>query len=164
MSISGRILVIAAGYIAALVIAFVAIYALRAIIPPTNDMRDFADAFKFVFLAGLLGLIPTGIAFYWLRYVAWLWYAVAAGALAFAVLGAFTTHALRQISAGPLEGFVTFGTLTLIGSPLLVLISLLAALMTRIRAARAMLLAAAALEVLACLNYYARLLMGRAMF
>lgn len=164
MSIPARLLTLAAGYIAALVIAFAAIYALRVIVPPTNDMRDFADAFRFVFLVGLFSLVPTGLAFYWLRHVTWLWYGAVAIAFAFVIIGALTEYAMRQLAPGPLGGYITLGTLIVLGSPLLVLAFLLAGLIAVSHRVRIGLFAAAALETLICANYYVRLVIGRAVF
>ncbi len=93
MTATGKTGIVLGGYVAAFLLAAAAVE-LRLLMTADNPgaqassgMYAFGDSVVFVFVFGIAGLAPTGLALYFLRPVRRFWIAASIGALAFAATG-----------------------------------------------------------------------------
>jgi hypothetical protein len=123
-----KVLVILAGYSAALCLACAAVY-VRQLHTQGPDaqasagMYAFGDSVLFVAVFGGVALLPTGLGLYFLRPVRAFWTVLAIGALGLAATGlpcAAALEVLRHWQGAPtlLQTFACLGVLRMLGSPL----------------------------------------------
>src|SRR5262249_3867090 len=116
----------------------------------SSGMYAFGDAFIFVVVFGVIALIPTALALYWLRPYRRFWLALsilglacAATGLAAIILFAMGRHAG---SPSPLAMWAAFSVLRILAAPLLAITLLLFAIVSPFRVPRRAFAAASAAE------------------
>lgn len=147
---ASRVLLVAAGYLAALLVAAAAVAAFGAGADVSGGMAAFGDALLFLAAFGLAAVPATGAALFFLRSNARFWQAAAIVALGVAAtgIGALAAYSSGQeFGAGSaLAAWSALSPLRLLVAPLFVLAFFLAAVFSPNRSSRGMLLAAAAGE------------------
>ncbi len=148
--------IIAAGYIAAFLLASVALHFRQIATPDAQvqasaGMYAFGDSIYFSNVFGVLALFPTGLALYCLRPFRAFWNVFSILSLSFAIAGLVCAGAVALSSTWQhppvIMVLVTFfGVLLLLGSPLFTVMFLLCALFAPVPRPRWMLLATAGLE------------------
>lgn len=154
MSSSPKALAIAGGYGAAFLLASAAVaIRLAATSGPeaqaSSGMYAFGDAVLFVVVFGVLALLPTAAALFFLRPHRRFWTVLAPAALALAATGLAAVllfAAGRHATASALATWAAFSVLRILVAPLLVLATLLCAVLSPYRAPRRALLVASATE------------------
>ena len=148
MSGLSKVGVVLTGYAAALLVSGAGLYAWTLLNPSpgSQGMQAFGDAILFAGVFCGLSLVPTGLAFYFLRPFEKLWTAFAIGSLVFAATGPFAamTRWLHQ-SGWAMVQFLGF--IRLMAAPLIGLGLLVCAVIAPARRARKVLLAAAGIEI-----------------
>jgi len=151
-----RVGLVAAGYVGAFLIASMAV-AIR--VANTNGpdalassgMYAFGDSFLFIMVFGLLALVPTAAALYFLRAYAGLWVALSAIGLSVALTGAAAVVLFvigRHATApSPLATWGAFSVLRILLAPVLAPAFLISGLLSPHRSPRFALLAATVIEV-----------------
>jgi hypothetical protein len=147
-----RVGLVFAGYDMALLVAIAAFYFLswlRMHQDTSGGMQAFGDSLLIIGLFGILALVPTALAFYFLRSSGMFWTVLSIASLALAATGAVaavmmgrTLHSSWAVLFQSLSGL-----LIILGAPLLGFGFLIAALITPIRRSRWILVSAAAIEV-----------------
>jgi hypothetical protein len=141
------------GYAAALLLACALAYARTLFMhvdaaQASGGMQAFGDSLWFAGVFGLLALVPTGMAFHYLRPFESFWFVVSLVALAIAATGPIFALTIRHTpephSAMVVIGFL--GLLRILGAPLLCLAFLLGGLLTPVKRARGFFFVAAGLE------------------
>lgn len=151
-----RIASVAGGYVGAFLVASVAV-ALRVAATSGPDaqassgMYAFGDAYLFIAVFGLLALVPTGAALYFLRPYRPVWIVLSALGLCVAVTGvaAAALFAVGRDSVAPssLAAWADFSVLRILLAPILAPAFLVVALFTPYRFPRFALLTATAMEL-----------------
>ena len=149
--------VVAIGYMAALLVASAAVGIRVATTSgpgaqASSGMYAFGDALLFVAVFGVVGLVPTGAALFFLRPYRHFWtvlsvfgLGVAVTALTAAVLFAIGRHA----APSPLATWVEFSVLRILVAPLLALTFLVCTVLSPSRLSRLVFLAATVMEATA---------------
>jgi hypothetical protein len=155
MKAISRIGVVAAGYVAAILLASAAV-AIRVAntdgpdAQASSGMYAFGDAVVFVSVFGIAGLLPTGAALFFLRPYRRLWTVLSGMALAaaFTGLAAVALFAAGRYSVAPaaISVWVDLSVLVILPSPLLALAFGVCAAFSPYRPQRIALLGAAVLE------------------
>ncbi|HEY7643138.1 MAG TPA: hypothetical protein VH814_25645 [Steroidobacteraceae bacterium] len=150
-----KIGLVAAGYIGGLLIA-AAVVAIRVAntsgpeAQASSGMYAFGDAVLFVAVFGVLALVPTGAALYWLRPYQRFWTVVSVLGLGVAITGAAaaTLFLVGRSAESPssLAAWAAFSVLRILLAPVLTPVYLVGAFFTPYRTPRIVLLAAAAVE------------------
>jgi hypothetical protein len=157
----GKIGIVIAGYILACVAAYAATYIQELATRGTDaqasqGMFAFGQSILFMLVFGGLALIPTVLAFYFLRSSEkfWNWFAVLC--LAYSIMGLVVVIANALMNANGAYASSSFavvlsllGVLGVFGAPLLILGFLILAIIAPLRRPRLLLLASAAFEILA---------------
>ena len=151
-----RIALVAVGYVGALLIASVVV-AIRVAATSGPDaqassgMYAFGDAYLFIAVFGVLALVPTGAALYFLRPYRPVWIALSSVGVCVAITGvaAAVLFALGRDAAAPstLAAWASFSVLRILLAPILAPAFLVVALFTPYRFPRLALLAATAMEL-----------------
>ena len=151
MSRSYKLVVVLAGYAAALLVACAIFYVLtriKASQDANGGMQAFGDSLLFLGLLGFFALMPTALALYFLRQSAkfWPWFSVAC--LALATTGPVAALMMGRPQQAPWAVLVVgfFGLLKVLGAPLLGVGFLICAVLSPIRRSRWVLLGAAMIE------------------
>lgn len=160
MVMSGRskLGVVLASYAVALLAAFVVSYArsyVEARVDPaqaSGGMQAFGDMLFFFGLYGLLALVPTAMALYFLRPFEKFWTVFSTASLALSATGLLAELMMRRAQQFPWAMFVVgfFGLLKILGAPLFGMGFLICAALAPFRRPRRVLLAAAAVEFTVC--------------
>ena len=146
---------IAAGYVAAVLIAAAAVgirvaLTSSAVAQASSGMYAFGDALLFVVVFGVLALLPTGVALFFLRPYRRVWTALAICGLGVAVTGlaAVVLFAIGRhaVEPAPLATWAALSVLRILAAPLLALASFVCAVLAPHRFARWALLAMSAME------------------
>lgn len=158
MSRLSQLGVVLAGYGAAFVVSCAALYTWTLLNPSQNSqgMQAFGDAVMFVGLFGVLSLVPTGLALYFLRPLEKLWTGFSIASLAFAATGPFA--AVTQWI--PQAGGTTVQLLSvprIMAAPLLGVGLLTSGFIAPTRRSRLGLLAAAGIEIVVSVYGFFRL-------
>ena len=176
MKKSVKIGIVIAGYILALVDAFVLTY-IRELAAQGTDaqasqgMFGFGQDILFLLVFGGLALIPTVLAFYFLRSSEkfWNWFAVLC--LAFSISGVVVVIANAWINANGGYGSSSiaavlslFGVLGMFGAPLLIVGFLILAVIAPSARSRFLLLTSAGIEILAELYVLVNFLLFKRFF
>ncbi len=147
---ASRALLVAAGYLAALVVAVAVVAAFGARAEVSDGMAAFGDSLLFLAAFGLAAVPATGAALFFLRPHARFWQGAAIVALGIAAtgLGALAAYLSgRELDTGSvLAAWSSLSPLRLLAAPLFALAFVLAAVFSPSRTCRGMLLAAAAGE------------------
>src|SRR5258708_39879208 len=129
--------------------AFYLLSWLRMLQDASGGMQVFGVSLLIIGLFGILALVPTALAFYFLRSSGIFWNVFSIASLAFAATGAVAAvmigRPLHSSWAALFQGF--FGLLIILGAPLFGFGFLIAALIAPIRRSRWTLVSAAAIEV-----------------
>lgn len=145
-----KILLVAAGLLAALVVAVAAVGMFGAGDKASDGMAAFGDSLLFLGAFGVAAVPATGAALFFLRPHARFWQGAAIVALGIAATGIAALAAYssgREFDAGSvLAALSAFSPLRLLAAPLFALAFFLAAVFSPSRGSRGMLLAAAAGE------------------
>ena len=151
-----RIGFVAAGYVGAFLVASVAVSVrVAATSGPdaqaSSGMYAFGDTYLFIAVFGLLALVPTGAALYFLRPYRPVWIALSALGLCVAITGvaAAVLFAIGRDAVAPsaLAAWASFSVLRILLAPILAPAFLVVALFTPSRYPRFALLTATALEL-----------------
>jgi len=161
-----RLGLVFAGYGMALLVAIAAFYLLswlRMHQDASGGMQAFGDSLLIIGLFGILALVPTALAFYFLRSSGIFWNVFSIASLAFAATGAVAAvmigRPLHPSWAVLFQGLS--GLLIILGAPLLGFGFLIAALIAPIRRSRWILVSAAAIEVtVSAYAFYCLLVLG----
>lgn len=155
-----KIGLVAAGYVAAFLIASAAV-AVRVANTSGPDalassgMYAFGDSYLFFVVLGLAALVPTGAALYFLRPFRRLWVVLSTLSLGMALTGAAAAllYAMGRgaVAPSPLASLAGFSVLRILLAPILVPVFLIFALFSPHRSPRFALIAATVLEVGVCL-------------
>ena len=146
--------IVIAGYVAAVIIATVAVN-LRflhqsAQAQNSPGMYAWGDLILFLEVYGLVAIVPTALALYFLRPIRTFWTAFSIGALAFAVTGSLAALMValgyRETTQSFLAILAAFGALREMMSPAAAVIFVLATLTAPTRRPRLVLLVAAVIE------------------
>jgi hypothetical protein len=150
-----KIGVVVGGYIAALLLAAVAV-ALRVAVTSgpnaqaSGGMYAFGDLLLFLGVFGVAGLVPTGAALYFLRPCRPFWDVVSGLGMVVALtgVGAAVIYAFGRPAAAPspLAPWAALAVLRLLAAPILALVFLVGAALSAFRVPRRRFLAAVALE------------------
>jgi hypothetical protein len=154
MKSSIKVTVIAGGYVAAFLMASAAVAIRMASTwgpdaQAASGMYAFGDSVLFVAVFGVLALVPTGGALYFLRPYRRFWMVLSLLCLAVAVTGptaAILFAAGRHATPSPLATWAGLSVLRILVAPLLALTFLVCALLTPHRSPRVAFLAATAME------------------
>jgi len=151
-----RIALVAVGYVGAFLIASVVV-AIRVATTSGPDaqassgMYAFGDAYLFIAVFGVLALVPTGAALYFLRPYRPVWIALSSVGVcvAFTGVAAVVLFALGRDTAAPsaLAAWASFSVLRILLAPILAPAFLVVALFTPYRFPRLALLTATAMEL-----------------
>lgn len=145
-----KVLLVAAGLLAALVVAVAAVGAFGTGEAVSSGMAAFGDSLLFVAAFAVAAVPAAGAALFFLRSNARFWQAAAIVALGIAATGVAALAAYlsgKDIDAGSmLAALSAFSPLRLLAAPLFALVFFLTAVFSPSRASRGMLLAAAAGE------------------
>jgi hypothetical protein len=149
-----KLIVLAAGYIAALVIAVAAVaLRIKFLSGPDEEassgMYAFGDALLFVTVFSICALVPSGAALFFLRPYRRFWLVFSALVVAVAVTGvpaAYLFQVGREPTASAFPAWDVFLVLRLLVAPLLALTFLVCTALSPYRFARVALAAASALE------------------
>ena len=148
-----KVAVVAAGYVLALLAAGAAVAVNGAYIPEpqaSGGMQAFGDLLLFIGVFGVLGLVPTGAALFFLRDSHRFWTLLASAGLALALTGvaAATLYVLgsRPGASPAMVHWAAFSVLRILVSPLLAGALLLAAVLARYPLPRRALAGATLLE------------------
>ena len=171
-----KIGIVIAGYILALIGAFVVTY-IRELATQGTDVQAsqgmfaFGQSMLFLLVFGVLALIPTVLAFYFLRSSEkfWNWFAVLS--LAFSIMGLVVVIANAVMNANDANTLSSFaavlsliGVLGVFGAPLLIIGFLILAVIAPSAHPRLLLLASAGLEILAELYILVNFLLFKRFF
>jgi hypothetical protein len=163
MTSAAKFGVVGAGYVAAFVVAWLAVelYVAATAGPDRHTyaaMYAFGDSILFLAVLGVAALPPTGAAFYFLRPVTRLWRALAitAGVAALVSIAAAVTYAAKPQSQNVL---VMLTPMWMLATPLLAATFVLSGLFAPIRSARIALLACGVLH-LAVFGYAMTAMLG----
>lgn len=140
------------GYAGALLVTWAAFYIYvlmrKDTGPASGGMQAFGDLLLFVGLFGVLALIPTALALYFLRPFQKFWSAISIASLAVAATGPVAAVLMGRLyqshSASLVVGF--FGLLKVLGAPLLGIAFVICAVIAPTGRSRWRLVAAAAIE------------------
>lgn len=144
--------VVLGGYVAALVATYavfqVYVWMRKDIDPGSGGMQAFGDLILFVGLFGVLALIPTALALYFLRPVKKFWSVFSVASVALAAIGPVAAAMMGRRPQSPWAalGLGFFGLLKVMGSPLFGLGFLICAAIAPTGRARWLLVAAAGIE------------------
>ena|SRR5437867_1129602 len=146
--------VVAIGYIAAILIASAAVairvaYTSGPESQASSGMSAFGDALLFVFVFGVIALVPTAAALFFLRPYRRFWTLLSAAGLAVAVTGvaaAILFEVGRHAAPSPLAAWDVLSVLRILVAPLLALIFLVCAVVSPQRSSRFALLFATVVE------------------
>jgi hypothetical protein len=145
-----KLLVILAGYAAALLVSFAAFYVWRKINPSpdaSGGMQAFGDSLGFLGLFGLLALIPTALALFFLRPFEKFWTAFSIACLALAATGPVAALMMSRTPSSSSAALIgLFGLLKVLGAPLFGLAFLLCTAIAPTRRSRWVLLTATMIE------------------
>jgi hypothetical protein len=144
------------GYIIAVFVASVAV-AIRIARTDGPDaqasagMYAFGDALLFLAVFGVMSLVPTGMALFFLRPYRWFWTVLSLGTLALAATGLAATAvyvwaSYQALPRSPLESWAALAVLRMLPAPLLATSFLLSGLLATTRSSRWALLVAAGIE------------------
>jgi hypothetical protein len=156
MKSSLKVTMVGGGYLAAFLVASAAV-AIRlastrgADAQAASGMFAFGDSVLFVAVFGVLALVPTGGALYFLRPYRRFWMVLSLLCLAVAVTGltaAILFAVGRHAASSPLATLAGLSVLRILVAPLLALTFLVCALFTPYRSPRFAFLAATAMEAL----------------
>jgi hypothetical protein len=146
-----KLALILAGYVAAMIAAFVGVWLSEPSDPiqAQGGMQAFGDFLSFWALFGLFSLPSTVYALYNLRNSETFWRLFSSASLAFAATGPILALLVRRLNESdlPLIGF--FALLRVLATPVFCLAFFVFAFVAPSRRARDLLLASAALEVVA---------------
>lgn len=161
-----RHIIVLGGYAAALLGASAISYIWpRDTGPDSNGgMAAFGDFLLFCGLFGVMALVPTVLAFYYLRRSEWFWNTFSVASLAFAATGPVAAAMMGRTQQAPWAVLLVglFGLLRLLGAPLLGFCFLIAAFLASFKRARQALLAAALIEgVVAAYVFFSLVVRGR---
>ena len=148
--------VVLAGYAAAWLVAFAACYAaekLNRSPDASGGMQAFGDMIRFLGLFGLLAIVPTALALYYLRPVPKFWTALSIAAVALAATGMAAAAMMslrfpRFSWGGAIVNY--FSLMTVMGAPLFGLGFLACTIFAPSRRPRLVLLSAAIMEFSVC--------------
>ena len=151
MSSLSKLGLVLGGYALALAAAF-AVSAVSALLAPNDPaqasggMQAFGDLILFVGVFGVLALVPTALALWFLRAFPTFWLALSIAALALAATGPIAAAMIQRMDqlAGVLVAFL--GLLRVLAAPLLALGFAICALIAPTGRSRGALLAAAVIE------------------
>jgi hypothetical protein len=153
MSTRYKLVVVLAGYAAALLVAFGAYYLLtfarnHMSQDVSGGMQAFGDLLLLIGLFGVLALVPTTLALYFLRASEKFWTVFSIASLALAATGPVAALMIARPQNFPSLSLIVglFGLLKVLGAPLLGLGFLICAVIAPIRRPRRVLLAAAGIE------------------
>jgi hypothetical protein len=153
MSRRYKFVVVFAGYAAALLVACGACYLVTLARnhmsqDASGGMQAFGDLLLFIGLFGVLALVPTTLALYFLRASGKFWTVFSIASLALAATGPVAAIMLATPQKFPSLGLIVglFGLLKVLGAPLFGLGFLICAVVAPIRSSRRVLLAAAGIE------------------
>lgn len=151
-----KVAVVAAGYMAAFLIASAAV-AIRVTntsgpeAQASSGMYAFGDSALFIAVLGILALVPTGAALYFLRPYRHLWVVLSALALSVALTGVAAVFLFvlgrHAVAPSPLATWAALSVLRILLAPVLAPAFLVSALLSAHRSPRFTLLTATALEV-----------------
>jgi hypothetical protein len=158
--------VVLAGYVAAFLVASVAFYVLtRFRVQPdaSGGMQAFGDSLLFIGLFAVLALVPSALAFYFLRPFPNFWTALSVASMALAVTGPVAAAMVGRTQKSPgaelLFGF--FGLLRILGAPVLGFGFLISAVIAPRGRSRWVLVSAAVIEVaVSAYAFYCLLVLG----
>ena len=149
-----KIGLVAFGYVASILLAS-AVVAIRVLMTSGPDaqassgMYAFGDALLFVTVLGVAGLVPTGLALFFLRPYPRFWTVFAALVVAVAITGVVAAAVFavgRSAVSGPLAEWTAFSVLRILVAPLLTLAFLAFTVLSPYRVPRLVFLAATAAE------------------
>ena len=149
-----KVTMVAGGYVAAFLVASAAV-AIRIANTSGPDaqaasgMYAFGDAVVFIAVFGVLALVPTAAALYFLRPYRRFWMALSLLSLAVAVTGltaAILFAVGRHVTPSPLATWADFSVLRILIAPVLALVFLVCAFFTPHHSPRFAFLAATAME------------------
>ena len=168
--------IVIAGYILAFICASAAVYiriltTQGAVAQASSGMYAFGDTILFLAVFGVLALIPTVLAFYFLRSNEKFWNGFAVICLAFSIAGLFVPIANTLINAnGSYESnsfgllLSLMGVLGIFGAPLFVVCFLLLAIISPSVRSRRFLFISAGIEILAELYVLVNFLLFKSFF
>jgi hypothetical protein len=151
--------VVLAGYAAALLVAYVVDYAANYFVThiqkspdASGGMAAFGDMLLFLGVFGVLALIPTALALYYLRPVVKFWSAFPAAALVVAATGPIAALMMGRHPENPWAMLAVglFGLLKVLAAPLLGVAFVIFAVIAPTRRSRLFLFAAAGIEFAVC--------------
>jgi len=159
MNRSAKLRVVVAGYVTAFLAAGVAMV-LRVLLTQgdvanaSSGMYAFGDTILFIAVFGVVALVPTGLALYWLRPVRRFWIVMAIAALVLAGTGLAAALVIALASSQPRwVGTAAFAVLRMLCAPLLAPAFLIGAAAAPTRRTRLALILAATVE--AAVSLYA---------
>jgi hypothetical protein len=164
-----KVALVAGGYAACLVLAFLA-EALRVAATggparqAAGGMYGFGDMVLFAAVFGVSALVPTGAALYFLRPFAAFWKASSISSVAIAATGVAAAVLFvvgRGGTVGPLAACAEFSVLRIFAAPLLALAFLVCAAFAPLRSPRIAFLTASLMEAAAIATWVADLLVLR---
>ena len=174
-----KIGIVIAGYIIAPIGAFLAVY-LRELATQGTDaqasagMFAFGESILFLVVFGVLALVPTALAFYFLRPLEKLWTGFALFCLAFSISGLIVIFANRLIQAtmsiaaytsNPFAALVSLaGVLGIFGTPIFIVGFLLLTVMAPSKRSRLFLLIAAGCEIVSALYMFVNFILFQRFF
>jgi len=160
MNAFARAGIVTAGYVLAFLVAS-AVVAIRVAstsgpeAQASSGMYAFGDSVVFVTVFGLLALVPTGIALFWLRPYRVVWQAIAFGALVMSLTGvsAAVLFAVGRhlLGASPLALLAAASVLRMLLAPLLSVTFFMCAALAPERSSRLLFLVAAGTEAVVTL-------------
>ena len=163
--------VVLGGYAAALLLTwalfYIYVFMREDIGPGSGGMQAFGDALLFAGVFGLLALVPTALALYYLRPFEKFWVAFSIASLALAATGPVAALLMGRLhqsySAAVLVGF--FGLLKVLGAPLFGLGFVICAVIAPTGRSRGRLVAAAGIEfVVGAYAFFCLLVVGHWLF
>ena len=156
---TSKVTIVAIGYAAAMAVAFAAVavrvaFTRHADAQASSGMFAFGDALLFLSVFGVVGLIPTAAALFFLRPYRAFWWVISASALLVAATGvaAAILYALGRDALEPstLATLAALSVLRILAAPLFAFGFLLATLLSPFRTSRLAFLAATGLEAAVC--------------
>jgi hypothetical protein len=171
-----KIGIVIAGYIIALIVAFVAVY-IRELATQGTDaqasqgMFAFGETILFLVVLGVLALVPTALAFYFLRPLEKLWTGFAVLCLVFSIMGWIVLLANRLMEAtvgytsNPFAAFLSLAAvLSIFGTPVFAVCFLILAIIAPSGRSRFLLLISAGCQILAALYMFVNFLLFQRFF
>jgi hypothetical protein len=176
MKKSAKVGIVAAGYILACVAAFAVSYiydlSTRGTdVQASQGMFAFGQSILFLVVFGVLALIPTVLAFFFLRSSGIFWNGFAVLSLFYSIIGlvvvitnALINRNLLQIADSSSAVISLFGVLGAFGAPIFIVCFLILAVIAPSRRPRLLLLASAGLEILSELYVFVSFLLFQRFF